>query len=149
MTSPAVALSPMGRAALAYATQLRWCVFPLRGKLPAIAGGRGCLDALNTPEVVRDWWLQMPDANIGIATGSRSGIVVIDLDGPEAEPLFASLFGQDAFVSPEVFTHRAGRSVRSVAGTAPWALLGLSTLLVLLLTANERLNARLELEPAA
>ena len=68
---------------------------------------------------------------------------------PQNRALFASLFGQDAFVSPEVFTHRAGRSVRSVAGTAPWALLGLSTLLVLLLTANERLNARLELEPAA
>jgi len=32
---------------------------------------------------VRGWWRRWPDANIGIATGARSGIVVLDLDGPE------------------------------------------------------------------
>ena len=68
---------------------------------------------------------------------------------PQNKQIFASLFGQDAFVDPSVFTHRAGRRVQSVAATSAWTLLGLGALLVLLLAANERLNARLELEPAA
>lgn len=32
---------------------------------------------------VRGWWRRWPDANIGVVTGARSGIVVLDLDGPE------------------------------------------------------------------
>ena len=32
-------------AALAYAERLGWPVFPCAGKVPAIEGGRGCLDA--------------------------------------------------------------------------------------------------------
>ena len=67
---------------------------------------------------------------------------------PQNKALFASIFGQNAFVSPSAFTHRAGRQVQSIAATSAWALLGLAALLVLLLAANERLNARLELEPA-
>lgn len=34
---------------------------------------------------VEAWWSSWPDANIAIITGAVSGLVVIDLDGPEAE----------------------------------------------------------------
>jgi len=37
-----------------------------------------------TPEEVQTWWSRWPDANIGIVTGKISGIVVVDLDSPDA-----------------------------------------------------------------
>jgi hypothetical protein len=67
---------------------------------------------------------------------------------PANKRLFAALFGEKAFVDPSVFTHRGGRAVQTVAAASAWTLLGLASLLVLLLAANERLNARLELEHA-
>jgi hypothetical protein len=63
---------------------------------------------------------------------------------PENKAVFAALFGADAFVSPSAFTHRAGRGVQAVSAAPAWTLLGLAALFVLLLAANERLNARLE-----
>ena len=68
---------------------------------------------------------------------------------PGNRRLFAALFGNGAFVDPSVFTHRAGRTVQTVAAASAWSLLGLAALLVALLAANERLNTRLELEAAA
>jgi archaellum biogenesis ATPase FlaH len=38
---------------------------------------------LPTEAEVREWWTETPDANIGIVTGSLSGICTIDVDGPE------------------------------------------------------------------
>lgn len=63
--------------------------------------------------------------------------------------LFAALFGQDAFVDPGVFTHTAKRHAESIAAPAPWSLLLLGTLLIVLLAGNERWNGRLEVERAA
>lgn len=49
------------------------------GKEPLTA--HGVKDATTDQAVIRQWWNSCPDANIGIATGSRSGgLVVIDLD---------------------------------------------------------------------
>jgi hypothetical protein len=58
--------------------------------------------------------------------------------------LFGELFGANVFVDPKVFTHTATRHTESIAAPAPWTLLGLGLLLVLLLAANERWNGRLE-----
>ncbi|HEX4932381.1 MAG TPA: VapE domain-containing protein [Gemmatimonadaceae bacterium] len=86
-------LSRLGRAALHYATQYGWRVFPLHsadasgcscartechgpGKHPRTQ--RGCLDATTDPAQVRAWWSQWPDANVGVATGA--GLVVLDID---------------------------------------------------------------------
>lgn len=33
---------------------------------------------------VRSWWLRHPDDNVGVVTGSASGVVVVDLDSEEA-----------------------------------------------------------------
>ena len=63
--------------------------------------------------------------------------------------LFGALFGEHAFVDPSVFTHSAKRHAASVAAPAPWSVLLLGTLLVLLLAANERWNGRLEVGRAA
>ena len=45
----------MGAAALAYASELGWAVFPLKpgGKEPLVA--RGCLEATTDPEQIAAW----------------------------------------------------------------------------------------------
>lgn len=63
---------------------------------------------------------------------------------PENRAIFASLFGEHAFVPPRAFAHRADRRVEPVAAAPPWALLGLGALLVLLLAGNEVASRRLE-----
>jgi hypothetical protein len=63
--------------------------------------------------------------------------------------LFAALFGQDAFVDPSVFTHTATRHAESIAAPAPWSLLLLGALLIVLLAGNERWNGGLQVERAA
>lgn len=65
--------------------ELGWAVFPLAegSKLPKIAkanGGRGFHDATSDAEQITAWWTRWPRANIGIRTGSASGLFVLDLD---------------------------------------------------------------------
>jgi hypothetical protein len=68
-------------AALSYVGR-GWHVFPCqpRGKAPATP--HGVLDATCDPAQIRRWWGAMPQANIGLACGP-SGLVVIDVDGPQ------------------------------------------------------------------
>lgn len=58
-----------------------WAVFPLspRSKVP-LWGSNGLLDATTDAEKVEAWWKENPEYNIGIATGEKSGFVVIDVD---------------------------------------------------------------------
>jgi hypothetical protein len=65
---------------------------------------------------------------------------------PRDQRLFAALFGDNAFVDPSVFTHTARRHAAAIAAPAPWTLLLLGGLFVLLLAGNERWNGRLELK---
>jgi Bifunctional DNA primase/polymerase, N-terminal/AAA domain/Primase C terminal 1 (PriCT-1) len=66
-------------AALDYAAR-GWHVFPLkpRSKVPATLDGfkSATLDA----EQIAAWWKLWPQANVGIRTGSESGLVVLDVD---------------------------------------------------------------------
>ena len=91
-----LAPSPLAMAAIGYAEK-GWKVLPLHtpgpdgtcscmrfgcpdaGKHPRTE--HGLLDATDNVEQVKTWWVWWPYANIGIATGSTSGIVVIDIDG--------------------------------------------------------------------
>jgi putative DNA primase/helicase len=41
---------------------------------------QGVLNATTDPQLVREWWALYPDANVGIATGDASGVVVLDVD---------------------------------------------------------------------
>jgi hypothetical protein len=71
-------------AALAYADR-GWPVFPLKPgqKVPAVQ--HGVKDATTDRAQVQSWWDRMPDANIGMACGVRSGLWVLDVDGAEGE----------------------------------------------------------------
>ncbi len=66
----------------AYAVELAvrgWPVLPLRGKVPAIPGGRGVLDASSDVDQVRSWWSgRYAGANIGARV--PASLVVLDVD---------------------------------------------------------------------
>jgi len=91
--------------ALRYATHV-WPVLPLHtprptgcsctaaecgspGKHPRTA--RGLHDASTDIDRIRDWWGRWPDANLGVATGADSGLLVIDVDLPDGPETLARL----------------------------------------------------------
>ena len=93
MEGGAVMLSPK-KVALRYA-QLEKSVFPCYeivdghcacGKKDCGSPGKhprtlhGVKDASKDPQQIEAWWDQWPDANIAIATGKESGVIVLDVD---------------------------------------------------------------------
>jgi putative DNA primase/helicase len=82
--------------ALYYARKLGWHVIPVfevKDGCCACAAGKNCKrpgkhprtrngvhDATTDPDQIRKWWRIWPNANIGVATGCISGILVIDAD---------------------------------------------------------------------
>jgi Bifunctional DNA primase/polymerase, N-terminal/Primase C terminal 1 (PriCT-1) len=61
------------------------CVFPCRPREKLPATPRGCLDASKDPSMIRHWWGLNPHYNLAIATGTASGIFVVDIDGADGE----------------------------------------------------------------
>lgn len=66
-------------AALAYAAA-GWPVLPVaaHGKQPLAR--HGVHDASVDAAQIRRWWRRWPDAGVGIATGARSGLAIVDVD---------------------------------------------------------------------
>lgn len=55
-----------------------WRVLPVAGKVPLV---KEWPDRATTDETtITDWWTQHSEANIGIATGKRSDLFVLDVD---------------------------------------------------------------------
>lgn len=92
-------------AALGYGKR-GWRVFPVHsptggtcscGKADCRSIGKhsrvkGWLEVAGTSEsTIRQWWQRWPDANIGIATGRKSGLVVLDVDEKNGKHGDASL----------------------------------------------------------
>lgn len=83
----------LGAASLYYAS-LGWAVFPLvpKDKIPLLSkakGGNGLHDATTDADTITAWWTANPNANIGLATGDKSGVVVVDVDGEAGETALA------------------------------------------------------------
>lgn len=64
--------------------QRGWFIFPLRPKGKEPITPNGFKDASNDPEVIQNWSLHYPNANIGIAT-EASNLVVVDCDASKGE----------------------------------------------------------------
>ena len=75
------------KAALAYAKR-GVPVFPCEpgAKRPLTRSGHW--DATTDPRAIERWWKRWPTANVGVPTGKKSGLVVLDVDlgagGPES-----------------------------------------------------------------
>ena len=99
-------------AALEYAAS-GIAIFPCAPKkktpfLSSAAGGKGFNDATSDPEKIAAWWNETPNANIGLVPG-MSGLLVIDVDGPEGEASLKAL-GLDSIPT------RSARSGRPEGG---------------------------------
>jgi putative DNA primase/helicase len=110
--------------ALAYAAK-GWRIFPLHsvsadgrctcgqdcgkvaGKHPRLKGGFKI--ATSDTRQIEAWWRKWPDANIGIATGAVSGIVVVDVDGPDALARLHALAAQHNEPLPRTLTVKTAR----------------------------------------
>lgn len=95
----ATAVKSLVDVALEYANR-GWRIFPLHsihegvctcgksecpdiGKHPHWTQGtleHGCKDATTDAEQLREWWVRWPDANVGIATGRGSNLLIVDVD---------------------------------------------------------------------
>ncbi|MGH3633419.1 MAG: bifunctional DNA primase/polymerase [Mycobacterium sp.] len=97
----------MGTHAIEYAVR-NWSVFPLRGKIPAIRGGRGVLDATTDLLTVIAWW---SGRYAGLNIGGRvpDSMIVIDIDprngGLDTMIELQAKYGQ----LPETLTTISGR----------------------------------------
>jgi len=91
-----------------------WDVFPItprRKNPPLVKWGD---EATTEPGTISRWWNDSPQANIGIATGARSGIIVLDID-PEhgGEESLMALIVQNGPLpeTPESLTGSGGRHI--------------------------------------
>jgi Bifunctional DNA primase/polymerase, N-terminal/Primase C terminal 1 (PriCT-1) len=107
-------------------------VFPLKrgGKEPLTEHGH--YDATTDPRRIHMWWNRYPGANIGIPTGERSGILVVDHDTYKEET--ASLEEVEAILGPiskgvtiatgsggrqYLFRYPEGSNIRNATGVLP------------------------------
>ena len=89
-----------------------WAVFPCQpgGKAPLTT--HGCKDATTDPAIIKEWWQRWPNANVAIATGRGSGIVVLDVDPDhDGDDSLAALLAEHGSLpdTPEVLSGGGGR----------------------------------------
>lgn len=83
-----------------------WPTFPCNGKIPLI---KAWPEAATTDgEQLTTWWHEWPEANIGIVTGSRSGLLILDVDGPMGNASLACLMETHGKL-PETLIAKTGK----------------------------------------
>lgn len=121
-------------AALAYAAR-GWQAFPLQtvingactcargaecgnpGKHPRVAGG---VHSATTDEAtIRAWWEQWPAANVGIATGAASGLVVLDVDPRHGGDTSLAILESQVGALPRTLVVRTGSGGLHIYFKAP------------------------------
>ena len=85
-----------------------WSVFPLKGKVPITKNG--VKDATKDLDQIEAWGKKYPRSNCGIATGTPSGVIVLDIDdgfgkkGSDSMAKLVNKFGK----LPETFVVKTG-----------------------------------------
>lgn len=97
-----------------YYSEIGWRVFPLKphDKKPLIKEWQN--NATTDYSTICIWWKKWKSANIGIATGLESGIIVIDIDiGKDGEQSLTELENRNDTLppAPEVITGSGGRHI--------------------------------------
>jgi hypothetical protein len=123
-------MSILGDHALAYAKRGLW-VFPCKPRSKEPGTWHGLKDATTDENIIAGWWRGNPHFNIGIATGEKSGVFVVDIDGEDGIRSMADLEDRHGVLPPTVesttgrglhlfFAYPEGRVVRnSVEALAP------------------------------
>ena len=70
-----------------------------------------------TLEELAAQWEAVPGANVGVVTGRVSGLVGIDVDGPEGERLLREASGDEG--TPDALTFRTARGIRLLYALEP------------------------------
>jgi hypothetical protein len=108
--------SPMERAALSYAAR-GWHVFPAPPgekksyKSATFSGGRAWGATTNEKQIRRDF-TRWPNANVGIATGPKSKIFVVDVDTPKGH-------GVDGIAALKTLERAHGRLPSTLMAESP------------------------------
>jgi hypothetical protein len=114
-------LSPCAIAALGYGKR-GWRVFPVYAVNNGCCGcGKDCKSPGKHPHLkawpikastdsaqINKWWRKWPDANVGIATGRSSRLIVIDVDGEEGQKSLIDLESTDGTM-PVTLTAKTAR----------------------------------------
>lgn len=77
----------MLKVALEYAEK-GYAVFPCSQKMPCLKkeeGGNGFHDATTNEQQINSWWKRWPNAQIGLPTGRKNNLFVLDLDSQQAQ----------------------------------------------------------------
>jgi hypothetical protein len=91
-------------AALAYARR-GVPVFPCERGAKRPLTRNGHWDATTDPRIIERWWQRWPSANVGVPTGKKSGVVVLDVDVDDGG--LESLARLERAVAPAPKTARA------------------------------------------
>ena len=83
-----------------------------RGKHPRLPKWQDRATA--DPDVLRGLWGQHPRSNVGIRTGSGSGVVAIDVDPPSGEAFLAALADGDLPPTVEMVTGKGRRLLYAI-----------------------------------
>lgn len=84
----------MLEAALHYATEKHWPIFPVGPTKQPFPGTKGVIDATTDPVKIKQWWERWPNANIALDVGGAS-MMALDFDpGHDKEGLRVALGGQ-------------------------------------------------------
>ena len=97
----------------------KYPVFPCRRKDETDSEGRtlkakspltknGFKDATQDEAQIRRFWVNHPDALIGIPTGSRTGLAVIDFDTSKAGPSAQDWLGENQSILLTTRVHQTG-----------------------------------------
>ena len=97
----------LGTHAIEYGVR-GWEVFPLRGKVPAIRGGRGVLDATTDTTTIAAWWGgRYAGCNIGVRPPET--VFVLDIDPQHGGHLTIEALEAEHGALPETLTTWTGR----------------------------------------
>jgi hypothetical protein len=108
--------APTGRGCSCSAPQ---CGSP--GRHPRTS--RGVHDASTDTGRIRDWWSRWPQANVGVATGVASGLVVLDIDLPAGPQSLAELEARHEAL-PATCEQRTGSGGRQLLFAHPGTPVG-------------------------
>jgi hypothetical protein len=114
------------QSALWYREKMGFSVIPVRqDKKPYIQWERYQTEKAE-PDTITEWWGKWPNANVGIVTGSISGVTVIDVDTEEGRSAIEKLL-PEGYMAPMVSSPRGGQhfyckhedGLRNLAGFLP------------------------------